>query len=51
VALPPRSGSATAADTNLGEVVDDYDRTRGLMEEQLAALGKNIAIVQIRIDA
>jgi len=31
--------------------VDDYDRKRGLTEEQLRALGKNIAIVQIRIDA
>jgi hypothetical protein len=31
--------------------VDDYDRERGLTEEQLVTLGKNIAIVQIRIDA
>ena len=31
--------------------VDDYDRKRGLTEDQLAALGKNIAIVQIRINA
>jgi len=31
--------------------VGDYDRKRGPTEEQIAALGKNIAIVQIRIDA
>jgi len=31
--------------------VNDYDRKRGLTEKQLAALGKNIAIVQIRINA
>jgi hypothetical protein len=31
--------------------VDDYDRKRGLTAEQLAVLGENIAIVQIRIDA
>jgi len=30
--------------------VDDYDRRRGLTQEQLAALGRNIAIVQIRIN-
>ena len=29
--------------------VDDYDRKQGLTEEQLGALGKKIAIVQIRI--
>ena len=31
--------------------VGDYDRERGLTEEQLVTLGKNIAIVQMRIDA
>lgn len=29
--------------------VDDYDRKQGLTEEQLAAIGKKIAIVQIRV--
>lgn len=31
--------------------VEDYDRERGLTEEQLVTLGKNIAVVQIGIDA